>query len=112
MHPENVSNLVREYRADIGLALDGDADRLVVIDENGDIVDGKFTLLLEDDENIFAYSRKNEEKTMIVVCNFFDKEIPMPLAKECEGMEVLISNYKDTSDMSVLRPYEARMYIR
>ena len=74
-------------------------------------VDGKFTLLLEDDENIFAYSRKNEEKTMIVVCNFFDKEIPMPLAKECEGMEVLISNYKDTSDMSVLRPYEARMYI-
>ncbi|MGJ0377130.1 phosphoglucosamine mutase [Aliarcobacter cryaerophilus] len=40
MHPENVSNLVREYRADIGLALDGDADRLVVIDENGDIVDG------------------------------------------------------------------------
>lgn len=75
-------------------------------------VDGKFTLLLEDDENIFAYSRKNEEKTMIVVCNFFDKEIPMPLAKECEGMEVLISNYKDTSDMSVIRPYEARMYIR
>ena len=75
-------------------------------------VDGKFTLLLEDDENIFAYSRKNEEKTMIVVCNFFDKEIPMPFAKECEGMEVLISNYKDTSDMSVLRPYEARMYIR
>ena len=75
-------------------------------------VDGKFTLLLEDDENIFAYSRKNEEKTMIVVCNFFDEEIPMPLAKECEGMEVLISNYKDTSDMSVLRPYEARMYIR
>lgn len=75
-------------------------------------VDGKFTLLLEDDENIFAYSRKNEEKTMLVVCNFFDKEIPMPLAKECEGMEVLVSNYKDTSDMSVLRPYEARMYIR
>lgn len=75
-------------------------------------VDGKFTLLLEDDENIFAYSRKNEEKTMIVVCNFFDKEISMPLAKECEGMKVLISNYKDTSDMSVLRPYEARMYIR
>lgn len=75
-------------------------------------VDGKFTLLLEDDENIFAYSRKNEENTMLVVCNFFDKEIPMPLAKEFEGMEVLISNYKDTSDMSVLRPYEARMYIR
>ena len=40
MHPEHVAKLVREYRADIGLALDGDADRLVVVDENGDIVDG------------------------------------------------------------------------
>ncbi|MFY4843322.1 phosphoglucosamine mutase [Aliarcobacter butzleri] len=40
MHPEAVSNLVKEYRADIGLALDGDADRLVVIDEKGEIVDG------------------------------------------------------------------------
>ena len=40
MHPENVAKLVKEYRADIGLALDGDADRLVVVDENGEIVDG------------------------------------------------------------------------
>ena len=40
MHPEHVGKLVRKYRADIGLALDGDADRLVVIDENGEIVDG------------------------------------------------------------------------
>ncbi|OCL92031.1 phosphoglucosamine mutase [Aliarcobacter thereius] len=40
MHPENVAKLVSEYRADIGLALDGDADRLVVVDEKGEIVDG------------------------------------------------------------------------
>ncbi|NCB12263.1 MAG: phosphoglucosamine mutase, partial [Erysipelotrichia bacterium] len=40
MHPETVAKLVREYRADIGLALDGDADRLVVVDEKGEIVDG------------------------------------------------------------------------
>ena len=40
MHPEAVSKLVKEYRADIGLALDGDADRLVVVDETGEIVDG------------------------------------------------------------------------
>ncbi len=40
MHPEHVGKLVKKYRADIGLALDGDADRLVVIDENGEIVDG------------------------------------------------------------------------
>ena len=40
MHPEGVAKLVREYRADIGLALDGDADRLVVVDEKGEVVDG------------------------------------------------------------------------
>lgn len=40
MHPETVAKLVKEYRADIGLALDGDADRLVVVDEKGEIVDG------------------------------------------------------------------------
>ncbi|ORE93471.1 phosphoglucosamine mutase [Acuticoccus yangtzensis] len=31
---------VREVRADIGIALDGDADRVIVIDENGQVVDG------------------------------------------------------------------------
>ena len=40
MHPEFLANAVREYRADIGIALDGDADRLVIVDENGEIVDG------------------------------------------------------------------------
>ncbi len=40
MHPEALSEKVREYRADIGFAFDGDADRLVVVDEKGDQVDG------------------------------------------------------------------------
>ncbi len=40
LHPEQVGKIVKEYRADIGIALDGDADRLVVIDEKGKVVDG------------------------------------------------------------------------
>ncbi|MDR2124455.1 MAG: phosphoglucosamine mutase [Desulfovibrio sp.] len=40
LHPERAAAKVRETRADIGLALDGDADRLTVIDENGEILDG------------------------------------------------------------------------
>ncbi len=40
MHPEELAHKVKEYRADIGFALDGDADRLVVVDEKGSIVDG------------------------------------------------------------------------
>ena len=35
-----MAEAVREYRADIGIALDGDADRLVICDEKGQVVDG------------------------------------------------------------------------
>lgn len=40
LHPENLSDQVRHLRADIGFAFDGDADRLVVVDEKGDVVHG------------------------------------------------------------------------
>lgn len=40
LHPDVVAAKVRETRADIGLALDGDADRLIVVDERGTILDG------------------------------------------------------------------------
>lgn len=40
LHPELVAAKVREHRADIGLALDGDADRLIVVDERGKVLDG------------------------------------------------------------------------
>ena len=39
-HPKAMAKAVKEYRADIGIALDGDADRLLVCDEKGQIVDG------------------------------------------------------------------------
>ena len=40
LHPKKLTELVKLYKADIGLAFDGDADRLIVVDEKGDIVDG------------------------------------------------------------------------
>ena len=40
MHPGALAKLVRESRADVGIALDGDADRLVMVDEQGDVIDG------------------------------------------------------------------------
>ncbi|MEG1656343.1 MAG: phosphoglucosamine mutase [Christensenellaceae bacterium] len=39
-HPDQLSRLVSELGADIGLAFDGDADRLIAVDEHGNIVDG------------------------------------------------------------------------
>lgn len=39
-HPENAARRVLETRADAGICLDGDADRLIIIDEKGNIADG------------------------------------------------------------------------
>ncbi|MEQ2529688.1 phosphoglucosamine mutase [Robertmurraya yapensis] len=39
-HPEALAAFLKEREADVGLAFDGDGDRLIAIDENGDIVDG------------------------------------------------------------------------
>jgi phosphoglucosamine mutase len=40
MHPEGMAAVVRLHHADLGIALDGDADRVIVADENGSVVDG------------------------------------------------------------------------
>jgi phosphoglucosamine mutase len=40
MHPEVMADVVRKYSADFGLAFDGDADRVIFSDENGEIFDG------------------------------------------------------------------------
>ena len=38
--PEALSRKVREMRADVGIALDGDADRMILVDEKGRLIDG------------------------------------------------------------------------
>lgn len=46
MHPEVAQKAVIEHHADVGIALDGDADRVVLIDENAQIVDGDTMLAI------------------------------------------------------------------
>ena len=56
LHPEKLSEEVKRVRADIGFGLDGDADRLVVVDERGYVVDGDKLL------GALAFYLKNENK--------------------------------------------------
>ena len=45
-HPEGLQKVVVEHNADLGLAYDGDADRLIAVDETGTIVDGDHIMIL------------------------------------------------------------------
>ena len=45
-HPEQLQRAVLEHGADLGLAMDGDADRLIVVDEQGNVLDGDFIMLI------------------------------------------------------------------
>ncbi len=75
-------------------------------------VDGDFRMLLENHRNIFAYTRTNVDSRLLVVCNFYDTTVSYSLEEDVTGMELLISNYKDADQTGVLRPYEARMYLK
>ncbi|HVW26569.1 MAG TPA: phosphoglucosamine mutase [Polyangiaceae bacterium] len=46
LHPEHVVKEVKRRNATIGIALDGDADRVIVVDEHGEIVDGDAVMAL------------------------------------------------------------------
>ena len=78
--------------------------------ENPIMIYGEYDLLLAEDKNIFAYTRKYKDETWLIVCNFYDKEVDFNL----EGTgKILISNYEDTiTDLTKghLRPYEAVIY--
>lgn len=72
-------------------------------------VDGDFRLLLEDDENIFAYTRTNKDSRLLVLCNFYDRTVRFSLEEDISDMELLVTNYRETGSAGTLRPYEARM---
>ena len=88
--------------------------KLIDIRKNNDtIIYGDYKLLCEDDENIFAYVRELNEDKILVVCNFYDKDVEFKFDGDFNYSKVLLSNYNDSSKMIEklkLRPYEAVMY--
>ncbi len=63
LYPQNIQKYMSEHSADVGIALDGDADRLIMVDENGHVVDGDLLL------GICAYDmfKKGQLKNNIVI---------------------------------------------
>ena len=74
--------------------------------------EGDFRMMFAEDENIFAYTREDKDAQLLVVCNFYGETVNCPLEDSVKDMKLLISNYKEFAQVTILRPYEARMYLR
>lgn len=74
------------------------------------ITNGKFEVLPgnDQDQDVFVYTRKNNDTTLFIIINFSDKQLErhyeLPDAKK-----IIISNYDDDKT-DELRPYEAKVY--
>lgn len=73
------------------------------------IVYGEFEPLYREDEQIFAYTRKQDQEKLLTVCNFSDKNAEVEVPEEFKGAECLITNLgrKEFEGKIVLNPYEA-----
>lgn len=80
------------------------------------VVYGKYELMLEENKEIFAYTRTLENEMLLVICNFTGNETEFVLERKFEfkSKELLISNYNVNENDSIesieLKPYESRIY--
>lgn len=89
-HPEKLAETVLECGADLGLAFDGDADRLIVVDELGRVLDGDKTIAICA-KALKAQGRlKDNRVTATVMSN-----IGFHKAMEAEGIEVDVTGVGD-----------------
>lgn len=69
LYPEGVQKAVLEHRADVGIALDGDADRIIMVDENAQIVDGDLILAICAADMKRRQALKNNKVVATVMSN-------------------------------------------
>ncbi len=77
------------------------------------IINGRFNLLAEDDEQVFAYTRTLDEEQLLVVCNFSGDTPVFNVPEGFNEAKLLLGNYDDSGELEetiTLRPYEARIY--
>jgi phosphoglucosamine mutase len=69
LHPEGVAKSVLAHNANLGIALDGDADRLIVVDEKGAVVDGDAIMAVCTGELVRSKALKKKSLVATVMSN-------------------------------------------
>lgn len=104
MHPETVRKGVLDHHADVGIALDGDADRVVLIDENAQIVDGDTMLAICARDMHRRKTLKNNRVVGTIMSNLgFIK------AMEGLGVEVVKSQVGDRYVIQEMLKHDANL---
>ena len=90
--------------------------KLIKIRNNSEtLIYGSYDLILEEDENIFAYTRKLNNEKYIIITNLTDKNAKYIYDKDTLSYEnLVINNYEvekhDDINEFILKPYECRVY--
>jgi phosphoglucosamine mutase len=95
--PSKLQAAVREHGADVGIALDGDGDRLIMVDEQGELVDGDELLY------IIALSRKAQGQLHGTVVGTLMSNLGLEHALQAEGIEFERAAVGDRYVMEMLK---------
>ncbi len=98
LHPSVLSEKVKLYKANIGIALDGDADRLIVVDDDGEVLDGDDILAICA---VFSKERGELAENSLVTTIMSNKGLELSMAKQ--GIKVFRTNVGDRNVVKVMR---------
>jgi phosphoglucosamine mutase len=97
-HPELMARLVVEHGADLGIALDGDADRIIMADEKGAIVDGDHILAMCA-QNMFGSGRLAKNTVVSTVMG----NLGLDFALQSMGINVVRTSVGDRYVIQAMR---------
>ena len=76
------------------------------------IVYGHYELLEPDHPDLFIYTRSYGYESLLVVCNFSEREQGYKIPEKYQNAEILIANYPEPAPYGTLRPWECVVYHR
>jgi phosphoglucosamine mutase len=104
LHPQSLCKAVKEYNAFCGFAFDGDADRLICVDENGMIRDGDYFL---SSMSIWLKSKKKLKNNILV--STVMANIGLFRALKREKIKVISSKVGDRYVMEDMKKHKASL---
>ncbi|NGX43195.1 MAG: Phosphoglucosamine mutase [Chlamydiae bacterium] len=104
LHPEVVQKAVIDHKADVGIALDGDADRVIMVDENAQIVNGDDILAICAEDMKRRSVLENNRVVATVMTN-----LGITKALEKMGIEVITAKVGDRYVIKEMREHNANL---